>query len=151
MNIVAPKDAEAALGIEYAENMQREPFTFSEKIDYARLIEEIEQAKAKERMSLGGKGGIQKGTDQGPYLDKKERRDIVGEKIGMSGRQYDRAKYVAEHAPSSVIDELDSGGRTIRKTYDDLRRPEKQLPNVDAKESDLESAIRAESELDAYK
>ncbi|GHU51781.1 hypothetical protein AGMMS49975_06280 [Clostridia bacterium] len=41
------------LKIEFSENEQREPFTYSEKMDYARLIEEIETAKAKERMLLG--------------------------------------------------------------------------------------------------
>ncbi|MCL2342467.1 MAG: ParB N-terminal domain-containing protein [Firmicutes bacterium] len=126
VNAVAPADAEAALHIEYSENEQREPFTFSEKMDYAQLIEEIEQAKAKERMSLGGMGGIDQGVDCGPPLDKNKRRDIIGKKIGMSGRQYDRSKFVAENAPQDVIDALDRGETTIRSTYNELRTGVKQ-------------------------
>lgn len=53
--VAAPKDAEAALNIEHSENVQREQFTFSEKMDYARLIAEIEKAKALERMLAGKK------------------------------------------------------------------------------------------------
>ena len=64
--VATPKDAEAALLIEHSENEQREAFTFSEKMDYAKLIAEIEKAKAKERMSLGGQG-----KDRGPYLDRR--------------------------------------------------------------------------------
>ena len=118
-------DAEAVLKIEYSENEQREGFTYSERMDYARLIEEIETAKARERMSLGGKGGIAQGTDLGPYLEKRERRDIIGEKIGMSGKQYDRAKYIADNAPPEIIEQLDRRERTIRGTYDELRAKEK--------------------------
>ncbi len=38
VTVVPPKDAEAALNIEYSENVQREAFTFSEKMDYARAM-----------------------------------------------------------------------------------------------------------------
>ena len=53
--VVSPADAEAELLIEISENEQREPFTFSEKMDFARIIEEIESAKARERMLSGKK------------------------------------------------------------------------------------------------
>lgn len=168
VTVVAPKDAEAALSIEYSENVQREAFTFSEKMDYARLIEEIEQAKALERKSVGGETagrnrpkkdgnhGAQPNGQRNPRA-----RDVVGGKIGMSGFQYDRATYIADHATQEVIDELDRGERTIRGTYDELRSAEKEtktedVPDVSAfphstSESDLDRAIRAESELDAFK
>ena len=80
-NPVEPKDAEAAIRIEYSENDQREPFTFSEKMDYARIIEAIEQAKAKERMTTGKKSD--KPVDGRPQGDKSKTRDIVGGKVGM--------------------------------------------------------------------
>ena len=122
VNVVFPADAEMALRIEISENEQREDFTFSEQVDYGKLLEVIENAKAKERMSLGGKGGIeQEGKDPGPYLDRKQSRDAIGEKIGMSGRQYDRAKYIAENASQEVLEQLDNKERKIRPTYDELR------------------------------
>ena len=121
VNAVTPKDAESALNIEYSENIQREQFTFSEKMDYTRLIEEIEQAKAKERMLAGKKNEQCDPMHHGAYPPQGTRRSIIGGKIGMSGFQYDRAKYIADRAPQDVIDALDSGERSISKTYAELR------------------------------
>jgi ParB family chromosome partitioning protein len=142
-NVVAPADAEAALRIEISENEQREPFTYSEKMDYARILEEIESAKALERKkegqllggTIGGRGRSKDDSLVFPgtpsYQDngdaKKKTRDIVGGKIGMSGVQYDRAKYIADNATPEVIEQLDRGERTIRGTYDELRAKEKTL------------------------
>ena len=126
VNIVTPANAEAALRIEISENEQREPFTFTEKMDFARVLDEIESAKAKERMSLGGKGGISsEGVFPGTPLEKGKRRKIIADKIGMSGSSYDRAKYIAENAPLEVIEELDNGKRFIRPTYEEIRALEK--------------------------
>jgi ParB family chromosome partitioning protein len=116
-------DAESALHIEYFENEQREPFTYSERMDYARLIEAIEQTKAKERMLAGKKSDDP--VAQGPQGSGKS-PVIIGDTIGMSGKQYDRATYIAETAPQEIIDELDRGERTIRGTYDELRAKAKR-------------------------
>ena len=174
VTLVSPKDAEAALNIEYSENVQREAFTYSEKMDYARLIAEIEKAKASERQCEGralGGSIAGKGRPKGDSLvlgrapsygdgnkQKQLSRAVIGEKVGMSGQQYDRAKYIADHASQEVIDELDRGERTIFRTYEELRAEEKRAA-VDVeptapgpvRESDLDRAIRAESELDAFK
>ena len=186
-SVAKPKDAEAVLNIEYSENMQRETFTYSEKMDYARLITEIEKQKAQERKQAGQiLGGVKAGKsrpqhnsfeDGRPqsYERKPQARDIIGKKIGMSGRQYYRANYIAEHAPPEIIDTLDRGERSINATYDELRAvrkdampkdvdiPVEQLrlnnkPPVEVNEnqdplpaSDLDRAICAERELDAIK
>jgi hypothetical protein len=63
---------------------------------YARLIEEIEKEKARERMSAGGieagRGrpkSEKKVVELGPQpIREKTTRDIVGGKIGMAGRTY---------------------------------------------------------------
>ena len=114
----APADAEAALRIEISENEQREPFTLIEKVNFGRLLEEIETAKAKARMVAG-----RKDTDPVPHgtQGNGRTRKIVGSKVGMSGTQYDRAKFIAANAPPEMIDQLDRGERTIRGAYDELR------------------------------
>ena len=127
VNVVSPADAEAALHIEISENEQREPFTFSEKMAYAQLLEIIEQEKAKKRMAIGKKSELF-GTAE--FGHRGERRDAIGARIAMSGRQYDRAKYIADHAPQSVIDALDSGKRTIRDAFEGLREAEKKSKNA---------------------
>jgi len=183
-SVAQPKDAEAVLNIEYSENMQRETFTYSEKMDYARLIAEIEKQKAQERKQEGQiLGGTKAGngrTKQSSFVDDRPQsnsrkplvRDIVGEKIGMSGRQYYRANYIAEHASPEIIEEVDRGERSINATYEELRaaRPKDVVvpieplrlnstppvasvpPESSTKPvSDLDRAIRAEQELDALK
>ncbi len=162
--VVPPKGAEEALKIEYSENEQRESFTYSEKMDYARLIAEIEKAKAKERMLAGEKTADP--VVHGPQGTPTGRsRDIIGKKIGMSGRQYERAKYVADRASPEIIDEIDCGKRSIRSTYDKFLSDDKKTKNANIpisapetvrekpglQESDLERAIHAERELDAMK
>jgi hypothetical protein len=111
-------DADSSIAIEYSENEQREPLTFSEKMDYAKLIEEVEMEKAKERQSMGGKGRVSN-NETGAIRDK------IGAKIGMSGRQYARAKYIVENAPQKIIDELDNNERTVTGTYNELCAKEK--------------------------
>jgi len=172
-NEVSPKDAEAALRIEYSENEQREGFTYSERMDYARLIEEIEREKARERQKEGGaafgRGRAKKVMDSSPQpMDGAPQggtsRDLISAKIGMSGRQYDRARYVADHAPQEVIDQLDRGERTIGSAYKEVcekLKPQAKaapLPKADPApisipplDPNLARAIRAESELDAMK
>jgi ParB family chromosome partitioning protein len=122
VNEVAPKDAEAALRIEFSENVQREEFNFSEKADYGRLLEEIVKAKARERMMAGKKADDPKlhGSE-----GKGQTRDIVGPKVGMSGPQYERARYVADHAPPEVIEQLDAGKKSISGAYRELRAAKK--------------------------
>lgn len=143
VNVISPANAEAALLIEISENEQREPFTFSEKMDFARLLEEIETAKSKIRQvqgsSLGGAiagKGRPKNNDRlvdcGPQAYESSNspnpksREVVGAKIGMSGRQYDRAKYITANATETVIEQIDNGERTIRSAYDELRASEKE-------------------------
>ena len=46
ITVLTPADAEAILMIEISENEQREEFTFSEKMDFARMLEEVEIGRA---------------------------------------------------------------------------------------------------------
>ena len=137
VSIVTPQDAEAALRIEISENEMREPFTFSEKMDFAKLLEVIETEKANIRKAegqvLGGKTagrGRPKGesmVDARPPCNinsestGQKNRDAIGEKIGMSGRTYERARYIQDNAPDEMIDRLDNGETSIYKAYNELR------------------------------
>jgi len=127
-SVLLPADADAMLQIEISENEQRDQFTFSEKMDVARLIEEIEQRKARERMFTGVKYGAPDPPALGPEGLGGESRDVVGRKIGMSGRTYSRAKYVAANAPPEMIEQLDRSETTIRQAYDKLRTEKKPAP-----------------------
>ena len=61
-----------------------------QRFDLAKSLEEIEKRKAKERMSDGGKG-----KEIFPDL-KGQSRDAMGEKVGVSGKTYDKMKAIDE-------------------------------------------------------
>jgi ParB family chromosome partitioning protein len=94
-------------------------------MDFGRVFERIERVKADMRKKSGVRLSGDDLPAQGPEGQKGETRNIVGAKVGMSGRQYGRAQYIAHHAPTEVIDQLDKGERTIRATYDELKAKEK--------------------------
>jgi len=120
VNVVSPIDAEKELCIEISENEQREPFTISERVAFGNLLAEIEAAKARERMLAGKSINHLDPVDCSPQGSRKS-RDIIGAKIGMSGRQYDRAKFIAANAPEETIEQVDKGERSIADVYSELR------------------------------
>jgi ParB family chromosome partitioning protein len=90
VNEISIEDAEQALRVEYSENVERKDFTFSERMELAEKIEEIEKEKAKQRMSDGAKG-----VENFPPANKGKTRDNVAQKAGLgSGRNYSKAKFV---------------------------------------------------------
>lgn len=128
VRVMSVEDYEHQLKIEISENEERKEFTYSEKMDYAKQLERIEAKKAKERQL--------KGTnlmDPGPQ-GKGTTRDIVGEAVGFgSGRTYGRAKYIYENADEETIKKVDTGEKSIRKTYDELRPAKKKVEVPDMK------------------
>ena len=160
IHVVVPADAETALRMEISENEQREEFTFTEKMDFARMLEAIEKEKAKERLKTGqSNGGKTAGNGRfkessspphGAESKNSETRENVAKKIGMGKTTYDRAKYIANNAPEDVIDELDQGKRSIRGTYEELKAKEKSEKSAEASVSDddLEDAVTDEPEID---
>ena len=145
VNVVTPVGAEALLRIEISENEQREPFTFSERDYYRKLLEEVEMVKARERMSLGGKGGLSEGSPQGDTLQQGRVSSIVAEQLGMKKTTYDRAKYLSDNAPPEVIAQLDKGECSIRRAYDELRAKEKAAKQSEV-DNDKKPAVIEEME-----
>ena len=118
--VLSPMQAEEMLEIEIAENEQRLNFTTAERLEYAEKIKAIEQAKARERMSLHARDGY-KNENQGKricaYPEKGQSRDQIANKVGFSSsRQMERAGIVAEKCPD-LLPKIDSGETTIYGAY----------------------------------
>ncbi|MUG26010.1 plasmid-partitioning protein [Paenibacillus macerans] len=108
--IMEISDYEHQLRLEISENEHRKEFTFSERIEWAKRLEEVERIKAKERMA-GGKENF-------PDHEGGQVRDIVAEQAGFgSGKQYDKAKFIAENATPEIIQQLDAGLISTHKAY----------------------------------
>lgn len=121
--VLSPMQAEEMLEIEIAENEQRLNFTTVERLEYAEKIRAIEQAKARERMALGGKGGllVENNKDEGKrkraYLPENQSRECIARRVGFtSSRQMERAGIVAEKRPE-LLSKIDSGETTIYGAY----------------------------------
>ncbi|WP_420974099.1 ParB N-terminal domain-containing protein [Bacillus thuringiensis] len=114
VRVMSVRDYEHKLKIEIGENEHRKEFTFSERMAWARELERVESAKARERMSEGGKGrqnSVNLRTD-----------DKVSNDIGLGSRDtYRKAKFIAEHADSSTIAKLDNEETSIHKAYTELQ------------------------------
>jgi len=95
---------------------QREYFTFSEKLEWARRLERIERVKAEERMKAG------KALDPVVNCPQGKTRDIVAEKSGFgSSSTYRRAKYIAENADPETIAKLDADEISIHRAWKETK------------------------------
>lgn len=142
VRVMSVEDYEHQLKIEISENEERKEFTYSERMDYAQQLERIEAKKSKERMAVK-----KQGKDPGPDLKKgKQTRDIVAEATGFgSGRTYGRAKYIYENADEEFIKKVDSGEKSIRGAYEELRpvkKKQKEVSDMNAPENLVESPIK---------
>jgi hypothetical protein len=106
---------------EIAENENRKDFTPSERVAYGIELEQIQKLKAKENQ---GKRNDLTSESIDPYVKKTQKTDtIVGEKVGMSGPSYRRAKRVIESGNKEVIEKMDKGEIGIATAYDQIKKP----------------------------
>ncbi|MGR5989431.1 ParB N-terminal domain-containing protein [Bacillus cereus] len=144
VRVMSVRDYEHKLKIEIGENEHRKEFTFSERMAWARELERVESAKARERQ--GARTDIQENFPE----CKVQTRDIVAEKIGIgSGKQYEKAKFITENADSSTIAKLDNEEISIHKAYTELQARLKEKDKLLHQET--ERRKRAEQEAFAVR
>ncbi len=111
VNVMEVRDYAHQLQLEISENEHRNDFTWSERVAYGKKLEELERIKAKERMANPDKENL-------PEHEKGQVRDIVAEQAGLgSGRNYDKAKFIAENATPEIIQGLDLGMISTHKAF----------------------------------
>ena len=103
VRIISVKDYEHQLKLEISENQKRKNFTFSEGLEWARRLEQVEKLKARERMSEGAKGTQNFAEPVG------ESAAVVANETGFGNKEtYRQAKFVADHAEPETIAKLDA-------------------------------------------
>ncbi|MFW6122130.1 MAG: MT-A70 family methyltransferase, partial [Petrotogales bacterium] len=100
-----------------------------QKVECGERLQDIESKKAKERQkeTLPKKG--EKGfnaVEKLPPHNKGKTRDKVAEKIGMSGRQYDKARKIYHEAPEPIKQQWKNGKISTHKAYKTIKTDEKQ-------------------------
>ena len=81
------------------------------RFDLSKRLEEIESARAKERQ-------IRKPADSVvEKLPPQKTRDAMGEMVGVSGKTYDKMKFIDERAPEPIKQAARRGDLSINKAY----------------------------------
>jgi ParB family chromosome partitioning protein len=120
--VMSATDAEEKLFIEIEENQQRKSFTREEIINAGIELERIEKVKADERMKNSGNQYTERGVENFPQG---KTRDIVAAKLGMSGKQYEREKFIIEYRYALSPGEFDDWNNRIvstNKVYVKIKR-----------------------------
>lgn len=113
VRVMTVKDFEHQLKLEISENESRKEFVLSERVEWARRLEQVERLKAKERQ--GARSDIQENF---PECDKGQVRDKVALQAGFgSGKNYEKAKFIMDSADKETINQLDDGQISIHKAY----------------------------------
>lgn len=94
--ILTTADAEREFAIEYSENKFRKDFTREEEVDAGMRLERIESIKANERVAINQFGSTAV-ENFPPPQDQGKTRDIVASHFGISGKQYERNKFIVQH------------------------------------------------------
>ncbi|MEK3867830.1 ParB N-terminal domain-containing protein [Paenibacillus sp. FSL L8-0494] len=113
VRVTEVRDYAHQLQLEISENEHRKDFTFSERVAYGKKIEELERIRAKERM--------QAGKENLPEHESGQVRDIVGEQLGVSGRQFDKMKFIKENATPEIIQQLDANIISTHKAFTETK------------------------------
>ena len=112
VRIMTVKDYEHQLRLEISENENRKEFTFSERVEWARRLEQVEALKAKDRMMNPTQNFAEGG----------ETASIVADQVGFGSKEtYRKAKFIADHAEPEAIERLDHGESSIHKEYEQIK------------------------------
>ncbi len=147
VRVMTVDDLEHKLNLEINENENRKDFTKSERIEYARQLERIERAKAKERQGNRNDLNI---VENFPESGNANTRDVVAKKLGIgSGKQYEKEKYIAENADAETLKQWDNEEISSHKAYQRIKELENQINKKDLELSDVKASNeRLASELD---
>jgi hypothetical protein len=125
VRIIDKLDPLSALLAERDENTCRKDFTPSEAVALGKELEKLEAEAAKQRQQEGGRLGGQ-GCGKLPQASKGKTRDKIGRVVGMSGKNYDKAKQVVDAAEADpeqfgpAKDEMDATGK-VDPAYQKVR------------------------------
>jgi len=111
-----------------SDNLLRRHLSDYQKVECGEHLRGIEEQKSKERQAENAKRNqpqSQNVENLPPLENKGKTRDKVAEKIGMSGRQYDKAHKIYEEAPKDIKEEWKTGKISTHAAYKKIKRKEK--------------------------
>lgn len=136
---------EEKLNVEISENEVRKDFSKAERIEYARRLEKIEAAKAKERQKESQFGSNMVPQNFGEPKSKRETVNIVASKLGIgSGETYRKEKFIVDNYSSLTPEDFadwDEGKLSTNKAFNRIKEKLKAAEEKNqAQERKLSSA-----------
>lgn len=146
VRVMTVKDYEHQLRLEISENENRKEFTFSERVEWVRRLEQVEALKARERM-LNPAQNFAEGENG-------RTRDKVAAEAGFgSGETYRKAKFIADNADAETIRQLDTGQISIHRAYEETKRKlaeaERRVAEAERQRDELAKAAEAARQREA--
>jgi len=110
------------------DNLLRRQLTDYQKFETGKHLEPIERLKAKQRQKESGEK-YGKGVENlpQPIGDKGKSRDKVAKQLGISGRTYDKIKYVGEKAPKEIKEQWRQGELSTQSAYNKITTKNKGM------------------------
>lgn len=145
------------LKAERDENICRKGFTFSEMVELGKKIEAVEQERARQRQAHGQTAPGRTLVENFPQAlaEKGKTRDTVAAQVGFgSGKQYEKAKFIVEHADPETVQKIDAGEISIHRAYQELKEKletaQKEAEEAKAREEAWRAKVTSlEKELEA--
>lgn len=127
--LVPPMSKEKRDSLQFNSNEARSNFTMTEKLKYGQRMEESEVKKAEERMKAHQyKSNSENSTAVEQISTASEpgkTRDIVAKALGISGKQYDKMKFIVAHKEYLTDEEFlkwnRQQGYTTSAAYKDIK------------------------------
>lgn len=143
VNIMTFEDYEQKLKAEIHENEHRKEFTFSERLEWARKLEELERVKAKERQ------GARTDLTDNIVQNSVRSSEIVAEKSGFGSRDtYSKAKFIGDNADPELIKQLDEKQISVHAAFQNLKNQKETAENKVAELELREAEIKSKLERD---
>jgi ParB family chromosome partitioning protein len=126
------RDYEHQLRLEISENENRKEFSFSERVEWAKRLEQIERVKAKENQ------GTRTDLTSGLIKSNVDSNEIVAKESGFGSKDtYRKAKFILDNADDDLIKQLDEKQISIHSAYQkiksDLEQKDKALTQANEK------------------
>lgn len=145
VRVMSVQDALHKLKLEISENENRKEFSFAERMEWARLLEEELSKKAKENM--GWRSDIKGFTG---VSEKINTRKEVAKAVDMSETNYNRARIIYNSGNLDVIGNIENGCISINKAYQIVTNMKsepnqrKQIPSATIKQLIARSGAKCE-------
>ena len=122
VNVMTVRDALHQFELEVSENENRKDFTFSEKIQWMKLLRPEIEEEARQRQLAGKKGDLGVDVHQG------RTNNILARELNLgSASHVSRMDYIDEHATPEMIQALDEGDLTVNAVFVALKEEAKRL------------------------